>query len=67
MLLERTNRSILAIFKKYNKQLGQFNELLNGKENLRHAYERYKNPASILPFDDVYDRVTEFLKPFISG
>lgn len=62
-----TNKSILVLFKKYDKQLGQFNELLNGKENLRHAYERYKNPASILPFDDVYNRVLGFLEPFIKG
>lgn len=34
---------------------------------MKRIIHKYKNKASVLPFNVVYDRVLEFLAPFISG
>lgn len=49
------------------KDLGDFDCMLNKYSELEHAYSRYRNKASILPFDIVYKRVLFFIEPFIKG
>lgn len=48
----------------YRKSLGDFSQFLNHYTDLEHAYGRYSNTASVLPFKTVYDRVAVFLYVF---
>ena len=49
------------------KPYKEFNTLLERKSDLAHAYSKYKNSASVLPFNVIYTRVVNFLEPFINN
>lgn len=48
-----------------NKSIDKFSEFINDTEKLEHAYSKYKNKASRYDFNTVYNRVRDFIGPFI--
>jgi hypothetical protein len=61
------NTDILELARYLGYDIGDFSIYCDKVENLRHAYSKYSNPASILEFDIVYKRVYQFLEPFIKN
>lgn len=48
------------------KDLGDFSNFTGRLKELEHAYSKYRNKCSILPFNIVYNRVYLFLIPIIN-
>ena len=59
------NTDIINLSKHLSKHIDTFEKFINSKHDLAHAYSRYKNKASVLDFNLVYNRVYSFLSPFI--
>lgn len=59
------NTDIVYALNKSGNVLDNFDRFLNNVDDLRHAYSKYRNKASVLDFDVVYKRVLCFLRPFI--
>lgn len=55
---------ISCLLESLSREVEDFDRFLHYYKDLEHAYSKYKNKASILPFDVVYKRVCIFLKPF---
>ena len=53
------------MLKQSKRDIEDFDRFLNDYSDLEHAYSKYKNKASVLPFNQVYTRVYIFLEPFI--
>lgn len=56
---------LINVLKQSKRGIEDFDRFLNGYSDLEHAYSKYKNKASVLPFNQVYTRVYIFLEPFI--
>lgn len=61
------SKDLVDLARVIGKPIDDFDRLTLCYKDLEHAYNKYKNKASVLPFNVVYDRVLEFLAPFISG
>lgn len=58
---------IMNIISSSEKEIGNFDRFIDMKDNVEIAYSHYKNSASTLPFDTVYNRVKKFLYAFMSS
>lgn len=56
---------IVNVLNYLGRTLEDFYRFINNYNELEHAYSKYKNKASILPFSQVYNRVRLFIEPFI--
>ena len=58
--------NVMEIVKRNGRALGEFHEFLHRKEDLRHAYERFKTQeVSKPPFDEIYDSVKSYICVFL--
>ena len=55
---------IINVIKYLGREFEDFDRFINNYSDLEHAYSKYKNKASILPFNQVYNRVKIFIEPF---
>lgn len=58
---------IVKIIEASGRQLGDFDGLLNRKDDLAHSYDKFKFEGGVdkPPFNDIYDAVRNYLKPFL--
>lgn len=57
----------LKIFNHENVHLGDFNNFIGMKKELKHAYAMLADVVNKPPFDEAYNKVIAFCLPFITG
>lgn len=60
-------KELTNLSKSLGKTLGDFDSFKTRYTDLEHAYSKYNNSATILPFRQIYSRVYSFLTPFINN
>ena len=63
--VEVNTHSILAITEQKGRVLGAFDEFVNRKDDLEHAYNKLRGVEGKPDFAKVYEQLATFLKPFI--
>jgi len=63
--VEVNTHSILAITEQKGRVLGAFDEFVNRKDDLEHAYNKLRGVEGKPDFAKVYEQLETFLKPFI--
>lgn len=56
---------IIRVMKATDRSVGKADTFRYHTDEMKHAYSKYRNKASVLPFEDVYIRVLMFVDPFI--
>lgn len=67
-VFEIDKERVLKIIEESGRTLDNFEGFLSRKDDLIHAYERFSLEGDVYkpPFDEVYDKVYEYIKPFIA-
>lgn len=61
-----TSNSLIELSKYTGRLIDDLSRLTTYYKELEHAYSKYDNKASVLPFEQIHSRVVTFLAPFIS-
>ena len=55
-----------VLMKKPDRVIGAFNEFINRRQDIEHAYNKLRGVENKPPFDHIYLYLEEFLQPFIA-